>query len=277
VPEDVVRSTANPLVKRLVRLRQRRAREREGVALVEGARELVRAVEAGWPLELLVRCPELYSVEAQASAALLEGTARALRTFTRGPFERASLREGPDGLLGLATPRVTTLDTLRWPERGMYLVLAGLEKPGNVGALVRTAAAAGVAAVFLTGRGADPWNPNAIRSSMGSVFTVPIVVVDDDELGAALRSRRVQVVATAPAGAVMHWDADLTRPTALVVGGEHEGLEARWLDGADVVVRIPMRSSVDSLNAGVAGAVVLYEAVRQRGVRTAGAPPPSRP
>jgi RNA methyltransferase, TrmH family len=258
-----VTSPANALVKRIVRLRERRAREREGIVVVEGARELRRAVEAGWRLDLLAICPERYSPDARAAEDGLRSAARETRTFGPEAFDKASLREGPDGMLGLFTTRRPTLDELPWRPGARYLVLVGIEKPGNVGALLRTAAAAGAEAVFLSGAGTDVGNPNVVRSSMGSVFSLPVLTLPGATVREALRARGVRLVTTSPAAPLPFWDVDLAGSVAVVVGPEHVGLDAAWRAAADVDVHIPMAHAVDSLNASTAGALVLFEAVRQ--------------
>jgi RNA methyltransferase, TrmH family len=264
----VVTSPTNPLVKRLVRLRERRAREREGVFVVEGARELTRAVGAGWSLDLLASCPERFSPDAATAAAGLVAAAAEHRRLGAAAFERASLRQHPDGLLGVVRARSVEPEALPWPEAACYLVIAGLEKPGNVGALLRSAAAAGVDGVFVTGAGTDLGNPNVVRASMGSLFALPVLTMSDDEARAALRSHGVRLVTTSPDAAETFWDADLGGTVAVVVGPEHEGLDASWRRAADVEVRIPMAGGVDSLNAATAGGLVLYEVLRQRRVRS---------
>jgi RNA methyltransferase, TrmH family len=262
--DEIIRSVGNALVKRLVRLRERRERERDGVVLVEGARELVRATEAGWPLDLLVACPESFSAEAKEVADGLAVRASERRRFAPEAFAKVSMRERPDGLLGVVRPPRIGLDDLPWPSGGLYLVVAGVEKPGNVGALLRSADAVGVDAVFVTGGGTDLGNPNVVRSSMGSLFTQIVLAVEDDALRAALRQRGVRLVATSPAADRSFWSARLEGSVAVVVGPEHSGLGEPWLAAADEVVAIPMRGAADSLNAATAGALVLYEALRRR-------------
>ena len=262
--DEIIRSVANSQVKRLVRLRERREREREGVVLVEGARELVRATEAGWPLDLLVSCPESFSADATRAADGLAARALERRRFAAAAFAKVSMRERPDGLLGVVRPPRLALDDLPWPHDGLYLIVAGVEKPGNVGALLRSADAVGVDAVFVTAGGTDLGNPNVVRSSMGSLFTQAVLAVDDDALRAALRQHGVRLVATSPAADRSFWAARLEGSVAVVVGPEHSGLDASWLSAADEVVAIPMRGAADSLNAATAGALVLFEALRRR-------------
>ncbi len=275
-------STANPLVKELVGLRQRRARERSGTFLVEGVREVSRALKAGVSARLLVTAPGLVAPEASLELTANAAAAGAeLVTFAEAAFRRVSLREHPDGvLLVAATRRLSPADVTLGPG-ALALVLVGLEKPGNVGALLRSADAVGADAVFLapdvTGDGAggdearsvsdgvDLESPNVIRAAMGSSFALPVAVGDSAEVLAALRGAGLRVVATSPAAETTHWSADLTGGVALVLGSEHDGLSGWWLAEADQAVALPMRAgTADSLNVSVAGAVLLYEALRQR-------------
>jgi RNA methyltransferase, TrmH family len=268
-----VTSPTNPLVKRLVRLRERRAREREGVLVVEGARELTRAVQAGWPLEMLASCAAFHSPDARAAEARLVAAANDHRRLAPAAFLRASLRQHPDGLLGLVRRPDLDVDALPWPDEACYLVIAGLEKPGNVGALIRSAAAAGVEAVFVTGAGTDLGNPNVVRASMGSLFALPVLALSDDDARAALRAHGVRVVTTSPDASLTFWDAELTGAVAVVVGPEHAGLDDAWRRAADVEVTVPMSGTTDSLNAATAGGLVLYEVLRQRRGRAPGRTP----
>ncbi|MEW6420262.1 MAG: TrmH family RNA methyltransferase [Deinococcota bacterium] len=253
-----ITSLQNPQVKRLVRLRSRREREREGVILVEGARELARAVAAGLVAAPLYTCAALYSPEAQEVVATLPGPRVPL---SREAFEKVSGRENPDGLLA-----VVPTPAPRLPEPGgdaVLLVLHGLEKPGNIGAILRTADAAGAAGVLVLGRGADVYSPNVIRASQGSVFTLPVATLEEPEALAWLAERRFTRVACTPDAPEIYWDAPLTGRIALVLGAEHAGLPPAWRT-AEVRVRVPMHGVSDSLNVATAAALVLYECVRQR-------------
>lgn len=275
-----VDSTANPLVKELAGLRQRRARERSGTYLIEGRREVERALAAGVKARLIVTSPAL---QADAAAFDLEALAAVhgaeAVTFGTAAFRRVSQREHPDGVLLLAETARRSPTEIHVPAGALVLVLAGLEKPGNVGALLRSADAVGVDAVFLCAdsaaapdepeageqAGVDLENPNVIRAAMGSSFALPIGVGSASEVLAALRAANLRVVATTPDATTPHWQSDLRGGVALLLGREHEGLSPWWLAQADERVGIPMRASAaDSLNVSVAGAVLLYEALRQR-------------
>ncbi|PNY82575.1 TrmH family RNA methyltransferase [Deinococcus koreensis] len=267
-PHDVITSASNPHVKRLVRLRSRRDREREGLILIEGARELRRAALAGVRLQAVYLCPELYSPEArqvvpelpEPVSGPLTGTVTAL---SRPVFEKVSGRENPDGVLALAAPPELSL-----AEPGpdaVVLVLHGLEKPGNLGAILRTADAAGASGVIVLGRGADPFGPNVIRASQGSVFSLKVVVWDEPEALAWLRERGFALVACTPDAPRVYWEAPLTGRVAPLLGAEHQGLPADWRQ-TERSVRIPMADTAgaDSLNVATAAALMLYECVRQR-------------
>ena len=263
-PEPIT-SLQNPQVKRLVCLRTRREREAQGTLLIEGARELARAVAAGLRLHTLYTCPVLFSPEARAEADRLPGEVVEL---SRAAFEKVSGREHPDGLLGLADPPDRPL-----PEPGenaVVVVLHGLEKPGNVGAILRSADAAGAHAVLVLGRGADPYGPNVIRASQGSVFSVPTAVLDEVQALAWLAEQGFRTVACTPDAPADYWDTPLTGRVALLLGAEHAGLPAEWRT-AHQSVRVPMHGQADSLNVATAAALVLYEALRQR---RGGAPGP---
>lgn len=263
-PPLLVESPTNPKVKRLVRLRERRARDAEGLALVEGAREVDRAVAGGWPVVVLATCPALYSPEARATVPRWSALDAERWELSEAAGRKASLREHPDGVLALVAPPRRALADLPHAPDALWLVADGLEKPGNLGALLRTADAADVDAVLVTGAGTDLLNPNVVRASMGSVFARPVLAVDPEAARAALRARGMRVVATTPAASVDLWDADLRGPVAIVLGTEHAGLDPAWLDAADARVRVPMAGLADSLNVATTGALLLFEARRQR-------------
>lgn len=255
---DVITSLQNPHVKRLVRLRTRREREREGMILVEGARELSRAVAAGQTPATLYTCEVLYSPEARGVEPSLPGPRLRL---SREAFEKVSGRENPDGLLALIPAPAPRL-----PEPhgdAVIVVLHGLEKPGNIGAILRTADAAAAAGVFVLGRGADPYSPNVIRASQGSVFALPVAALGEEEALAWLAEREFTRVACTPDAPQVYWDAPLTGRVALILGAEHEGLPPEWR-AAELPVRVPMHGAADSLNVATAAALVLYECLRQR-------------
>jgi TrmH family RNA methyltransferase len=266
-PEPIT-SPANPRIKRLVRLRTRRERDESGLFLVEGYRELRRALAGRVEVVELYSCPALYLGENEAE--LVEAARRAgaeVAPVAEAPFRKASYRDRPEGLLAVARQFPTGLDRLPSGPDPLLLVVERIEKPGNLGTMLRTAEAAGAAAVIVCDPATDPFNPNVVRASLGTLFSVPLVVADTPAAVARLRESGIRTVATTPSASLPHWQADLTGPVAIVVGSEQYGLSSAWLDTADLRVIIPMPGSTDSLNAAMAAGIVLFEAVRQRATR----------
>ncbi|MEX2501607.1 MAG: TrmH family RNA methyltransferase [Trueperaceae bacterium] len=260
-------SASNPRIKALVRLRRRRERDRGGLTLVEGAREAIRAVQAGWTIEAAYLTPELFSAEGPEAADAIVSAKVPTWIASRTAFERASLRQGPDGVLLVVRPPAPSLHDLSLGQAALLLIVVGAEKPGNLGALLRSADAAGADALIACGEGGtDAWNPAVIRSSMGSAFRVPFVSGDDASVRAWLAEHGVALVAAAPEAERSLWDASLRGPVAIALGAEHEGLSAAWLEAASQRVRVPMDASrtADSLNVSVTGALFAFEALRQR-------------
>jgi TrmH family RNA methyltransferase len=267
-----ITSPANPRVKQLVALRHRRARDRAGVTLVEGYEELDLALSAGVrPLTLYV-CPELTGDSARPMIGRVAGLGAEVIRVSRPVFAKIAYRESPDGWLAVVPAVPAGLSLLDPGPRPLVLVCEGVEKPGNLGAILRTADAAGVAAVIAADPVTDWGNPNVVRASKGTVFSVPVASATSAEVLAWIADRSLALVAAAPEGDVPLTDADLSGPTAIVVGSEARGLPAAWLDRADIRVRIPMFGRADSLNVATSAAILVYEAVRQRLTNPAPAP-----
>jgi len=259
-----VTSPANPRLKSLLALRRRRHREQAGQTLVEGYEELALALDAGVRPVALYFCPQL---QAPGTGGLLDRAAAAgaeLVQLSRPAFEKVAYRESPDGWLAVVPAVTADLAALRLGPDPLLLVCEAVEKPGNLGAILRTADAAGVAAVLAADPVTDWGNPNLVRASKGTVFAVPVASAAGPQLLAWLRERGIAVVAATPHADVAYTEVDLTGPTAIAVGTEKEGLSAAWLRAARHRVRIPMAGRADSLNVATSAAVITYEAVRQR-------------
>lgn len=269
----IITSPANPKVKRLVRLRSRRHRDAEQAFLIEGFRELARAVDAGIPLAELFVCEDLFlGSNEPALVDRIVATGARLHRLAPAPFRKAAYRDRPEGLLAVAPQFDTQLQNLRPPAGSLLLVVEAIEKPGNLGTMLRTADAAGVAAVVVADPATDPFNPNVVRASLGSLFTVPLAVGSAGEVMDRLDQERFTPVVTSPAAGLRHWEVSYEGAVAVVIGSEQYGLSDRWLDGRYVAVRIPMTGSADSLNASTAAGIVLFEAVRKRTTTKADAP-----
>lgn len=275
--EETLSSLQNPRVKNAVKLRQRREREKQGRFLIEGYRELKRAVESGLRIDELFICPQNYlgtNEDALVERAVADSGAR-LFPCTESVFAKLSFRDRPDGLLAVAPTPTWGLDRLEAAdpaeENGatkrapLYVVAVTIEKPGNLGTILRTADAVGADGVIVCDRCTDVFNPNVVRASVGTLFTVPVVETTSEALRPWLTARGVTTVATTPDAPALYTNTDLTGPVAITVGSEQYGLPDHWLEAAGTRVAIPMAGDADSLNAAVATAVVLFEAIRQRG------------
>ncbi len=264
--EPYIHSRQNDQVKNLVKLRERKHRDRQERFLIEGLREIRHALRAEYQIDDLYYCPELFPGEAHGAfvSELRKKRKPQLTRLSAEAYRKASLREGPDGLLAVARQQSSTLSQLKLPAEPLLLVLEGLEKPGNLGAILRTADGAGVDAVILVDCVLDRYNPNAIRSSQGLIFALEVVQTEREVLRQWLADQRITICATTPAARHYHWDVDLRGPTALFMGSESDGLSEYWLSHTTEKVRILMRGQADSLNVAAAAAVCLYEAARQR-------------
>jgi len=264
-PADLeITSPANPRIKQLVALRRRRTREQAGVTLVEGFAEIELALAAGVVPVTLYYCPALSDPQSLPLAATAAVAGAEVVQVSRPVFEKISYREGPDGWLAVVPSVISTLDNLDVGPRPLVLVCAGLEKPGNLGAILRTADAAGVAAVIAADPVTDWGNPNVVRASKGTVFSVPVAAGTSTQVLDWIAGRGLAIVAATPDAKQLVTDVDLTGPTAIAVGAEQTGLSSEWLERADGRVRIPMFGRADSLNVSTSAAIITYEAVRQR-------------
>ena len=262
---EKISSLQNPRVKQLVRLRDRRPRDEAGVFLVEGYREIRRALEKGVALQEIYFSRDWFLGENEP--ALLEEARRcgaALFELSKDAFAKVAYRERPDGLLAVAPQWRRSLAELTLPAVPFLLVVESIEKPGNLGTILRSADAAGCDALIVCDPITDLFNPNVVRASTGVLFSVPCVVASSEEVQAWLHTRGIRSIATTPAATTLYTDANLTGPLAVVMGSEQYGLSEFWLKHADLPVRIPMAGQADSLNVAMATIITLFEAVRQR-------------
>ncbi len=289
-PPEIITSLQNPRVKALVKLRERRERDAAGLFLIEGFREVRRALEKNIRLQELYFCPEWF-LGANEPALIEQAKAARAQLFelSKEAFAKVSYRDRPDGLLavapqwkrGLADLAVAGLGEgaealAKEAEAGrpgsptpatkppFLLVVESIEKPGNLGTILRSADAAGVDAVIVCDAVTDIFNPNVVRSSTGVLFSVPVVVADSAAVLAWLREKGIRVVATTPDAPHLYTQTDLRGPLAIAMGSEQYGLSEFWLKEANQLVRIPMAGQADSLNVAMAAIITLFEAVRQR-------------
>jgi len=256
-------STANPLIKSIAKLQSdSRERRATGLFCVESARELGRALAQGFePTHVLVDDPA--HIDAELHHALTLANAEVFHV-TEQIIEKVAFRENPSGLLAVLRARATPLESLKLDAKSLIVICSGLEKPGNIGAILRTADAVGVTGVCIDREEFDLFNPNLIRASTGAVFHVPTACAPADAILQRLKGADIQIIALTPEATTRYTDADLRRATAIVLGAEAEGLGETWKAAADERIAIPMRGIADSLNVSVTAAVLLFEAARQR-------------
>ena len=253
-----ITSLQNPRVKHIVKLRDdRRQRQNDGLMLVEGYDEIQLALSAGYKPQTILSAPEL------ASRQIDKVNAEYI-TVNRAVFEKLSYRENPDGWLAVfPIPRVS-MDELKLSDSPLLIVAESIEKPGNLGAILRTADAAQVDAVIVCDPRVDAYSPNVVRASRGTLFTVPVIETKSAQALVFLQRQGIQVLAATPSAEAEYTRQDLRGPLAVAVGTENEGLSDFWLSQADMRVKIPMLGKVNSLNVSVSTALIVYETLRQR-------------
>ena len=261
-----ITSLTNPRVKAAVRLRDRREREATGLTIVDGAREILRALDAGVPVETAFVARDL--VRSPDAAAVVDRIGRRDTTIDVSPAVLAKVAFGDrsDGIVAVVRTPGPRLEDIELPNDPLVVVIEGVEKPGNLGAILRSADGAGVHAVIAADPLTDAFNPNAIRASLGTIFALPVISASSGATVAWLAERGIRPIAAIVEASVPYTEADLRGPLAIVLGSEAGGLSAAWRTTGITAVSIPMAGIADSLNVSVAAAVLLFEAVRQRRV-----------
>ena len=255
-----ITSLQNPRVKHIVRLRdEKRQRRADRLMLVEGYDEIQLALSAGHRPRTIFSAPELLSRQIDMNYVDAEHM-----TVTRAVFEKMSYRENPDGWLAVFPIPQVSLDDLKLSDLPLVIVAESVEKPGNLGAILRTADAAGVDALLVCDARVDLWNPNVVRASRGAVFSVATVECDNSSALDWLKKHAIRILAATPSADEVYSSIDLRQPVGIAIGTEDEGLSDFWMSHADTQVRIPMMGRVNSLNVSVSTALIVYEAVRQR-------------
>ncbi len=268
MPSDIT-STQNPKIKQAGKLNERSERNRSGLFLIEGYRELKRAADGGVAIQTLFYCPHFFLGENEGDLIQqIRSTGAEVLSCDEKVFAKLSYRDRPDGLIAVAHQMKHALRDLIVRLAGKkdpFLVIAeAIEKPGNLGTILRSADAAGVDGVIVCDRCTDIYNPNVVRASVGTLFTLPVVEAAGAETLQWMRDHNIKVVATSPSADQQFTDANLKGGVAIAVGTEQLGLSELWMLAADLKVRIPMHGVADSLNVATATTLLLYEVVRQK-------------
>lgn len=264
---DRISSTKNEKIKEVRRLLDKPAHRREtGLFIAEGLREIVLAIRAGYRIDQLFICEEQLQPDPGYRLEEVQGRVneKAVYYLSHEVYAFLAYRESTEGIIAVLRAREHPLDSLTLPEKPLLLVIESAEKPGNLGAMLRTADAAGVDAVIICDPRTDLYNPNVIRSGIGTVFTNQIAICDSEEAIRFLQHKNILILAAELNATEAYFQQDLKQPVAVVVGSEAHGLSDPWIQHAGARIKIPMKGTIDSLNVSVSAAVILYEAVRQR-------------
>lgn len=263
---NIITSRNNPTVKRIIQLRERKYRERFCEFVIEGQKELQEALRAKVPLTEVLFCQELMKDFAgqELLKAVLDQEVRT-QEVSKEVFLKMSYREGPDWVIGIGKQWKLDLAAMQLSKNPLLVICEKMEKPGNLGALIRSVEAVGADGLLVCDPVIDIFNPNVIRASRGMLFGIQIVVTTNEEAYSFLKKHAIKMIATTPQAEKLYWDEEMKGAVGILIGSEHEGLTPFWLEKQNVVkVKIPLVGHTDSLNAGIAGVLVLYEALRQR-------------
>ena len=253
----MITSKTNPKIKNVGKLQKSSERREQNRIIIEGSREIERAVTCGFVVDTLFICNDILKESVNIAANYVE-------EVTLEVFEKIAYREGSDGLLAVAIPKYADLKSFKPKKNPLIIVLETVEKPGNLGAIMRTADAAGVDAVIIADPRTDLFNPNAIRASIGTIFNVPLFACSSEECIKWLRENDIKIYCTYLKASIDYLEADFRQGSAIVMGTEATGISDIWVEAADQNLIIPMNGIADSLNVSVTTAIVVFEAVRQR-------------
>lgn len=253
----MITSKSNPKIKNVVKLQKSSERREQNRIIIEGRREIERAVACGFVVDTLFICKEILSAKVNIEANTIEEVSLEV-------FEKIAYREGSDGLLAVAIPKYADLKDFKPKKNPLIIVLETVEKPGNLGAVMRTADAAGVDAVIIADPRTDLFNPNAIRASIGTIFSVPLFSCSSEECIEWLKANDIKIYCTYLKASIDYLEADFREGSAIVMGTEATGISDIWVEAADQNLIIPMNGIADSLNVSVTTAIVVFEAIRQR-------------
>lgn len=261
---EKISSIQNPKVKNVLHLGKASERKEQNLFVAEGFREVKLASDAGYSFKTLFYCPEIGTDQEIRDLVFRLSHSCTVYEITTAVFEKMAYRENSDGLVALAVPRYLKLEDFHPGPDPLIVVLEKVEKPGNLGAVLRTADAAGVDAVLVCDPLTDIYNPNVIRSSIGCIFTNTVICCTSQQALIWLKKSGIKSYAAALTAKNRYHEASLTGPTAIVMGTEADGLTEFWLNGSDSQIKIPMLGKIDSLNVSNATAILVYEAMRQR-------------
>jgi TrmH family RNA methyltransferase len=261
----IIASLHNPLIKNILLLQEKpRERKEQNLIVIEGVREIRLALLAGFTITQLLFCKDLIPEDDLAQMIAASVSTMATAEVPAEIYNRIAYRKDHGGVIALAIPKRIQFSDLKFGTTPLFLVLESVEKPGNLGALLRTADAANLNGVIICDPQTDIYNPNAIRSGIGCIFTMPVVTSNTVEAIAWLRAKNIRMFGTALTATRFYHETDLRGPSAIIMGSEAYGLSETWLEKADELIKIPMNGKIDSINVSASAAIVVFEALRQR-------------
>ncbi|MFA6995531.1 MAG: RNA methyltransferase [Patescibacteria group bacterium] len=260
----IINSLSNVAVKDLVRLKKTGERKKSGLIIVDGWREIKLAIEFGWEVFEIFYCSGFDKKNKKNEDGIFFQKEIKTTEVSREVFIKICYKDKPDGFLAIIKSRESYLKDIKLVDELPVVVLENIEKPGNLGAIIRTCAAVGVAAIIINDNQTDVYNPNVIRASEGQIFTQTLIKASAEETRKWLKANKIKSFAAATSGSQAYTSVDLSGLVAIVLGSEANGLSSEWLSGADKLIKIPMLSGIDSLNVSVAAAIILFETLRQK-------------
>lgn len=259
----IIESRQNQRIKDLIKLQKRSERDSRKIFTIEGIREIEKAIATGYELKSIFYCEEI--IDYQSEKIEIKDTQIEMIKVSKEVYNHIAYREESGGMIATCKPKNHDIENLKLSKNPLILVIEGIEKPGNMGAIFRTADAAGIEAIIICDPLADLYNPNAIRSSIGTVFTVPTIITTSQKAIKHLQDNNIKIFSTYLEASVPYHTIDYSGPTAIVVGTESTGISDNWIKASEANIIIPMQGIADSLNVSVSTAIVVFEACRQRG------------
>jgi len=261
---ETISSRQNPKIKNLILLQKHRERVKQGIFIVEGLKEISKAVQANYQFESVFYNPKIFE-PGRLESFFRVNAPKQFYEVSPEVYAKIAYRENSGGLVVLAKPKQHSPDSARLPENPLIVVIEGVEKPGNIGAIYRTADAAGVNAILICGSKTDLYNPNTVRASLGCIFTVPTIISSTKKAIGWLKDSGIRIFCTHLQAAIPYHKTDFTSPSAIVMGTEDTGISEEWAQASDANIIIPMSGAADSMNVSASAAVIIFEARRQRG------------
>jgi RNA methyltransferase, TrmH family len=255
-----IASSENTEIKNIIKLKKSRERKKQGLIVVEGRHEISMAISGG------VKIKMLYMSSDYSSDMNFKIDVSCCTEVSEEVFKKISSRENPDGYLALASVKELELEKIKLSANPLIVILDGIEKPGNIGAIIRTCDAVKADTILICGSKGDIYNQNTIRASLGTVFTKQVLTCSTENAIGWLKKNNIAIFATSLEAKEYYTEKDYTKSVALVIGAEHEGISKHWLNAGALLIKIAMLGKIDSLNASVSAGVTLYEVLRQRTV-----------